>query len=158
MPKCAKCGNGVSIFVADLGGGENVCDQCKEKVRVVALAKAQELERLAERVILTTTHSVEGHVIQDYVGIESIEYVIGTGVFSEMTGNIADFFGARSKGFEKKLQVAKQQAMMALKMLAVQKGANAVVGVDIDYTEFSGNRVGLILNGTLVRTQRIQLY
>ena len=40
---------------------------------------------------------------------------------------------------------------MALKILAAEKGANAVVGVDLDYTEFSGNRVGLILNGTLVK-------
>ena len=58
--------------------------------------------------------------------------------------------GHRNVGFEKKLQDAKQAAFKGLKYLAFQQGANAVVGIDIDYTEFSGNRIGLIVNGTLV--------
>jgi uncharacterized protein YbjQ (UPF0145 family) len=74
------------------------------------------------------------------------------GLFVELTGEIADFFGQRSKGFEGKLQNAKRVAFQALKTLAVQQDANAVVGIDMDYTEFSGNRIGLIVNGTLVRT------
>ena len=53
--------------------------------------------------------------------------------------------------FESKLQQAKQTAFTLLKTRAAEKGANAVVGIDLDYTEFTGNRIGLILNGTLVR-------
>ncbi len=151
MPKCNKCGRGISIFTADILAVDNLCDTCAEAERAKALLKAEEVRKAAEKVILTTTHSIEGHAIEEYLGIESVEYVIGTGVFSEISGGISDFFGARSRGFEKKLQVAKNQAMLALKILAVEKGANAVVGVDLDYTEFSGNRVGLILNGTLVK-------
>jgi uncharacterized protein YbjQ (UPF0145 family) len=151
MPKCSKCGAGISIFAADLSGKDTLCDGCKEAIRTNALIKAEEARKAATKVILTTTHNIDGHTIENYLGIESVEYVIGTGLFSEMSGEISDFFGARSKGFEKKLQIAKQQAMVALKILAAEKGANAVVGVDLDYTEFSGNRVGLILNGTLVR-------
>lgn len=65
--------------------------------------------------------------------------------------DLSDLFGARSSGFENKLQVAKRTAMHALKTIAVRKGANAIIGVDLDYSEFSGNRVALILNGTLVK-------
>jgi uncharacterized protein YbjQ (UPF0145 family) len=52
---------------------------------------------------------------------------------------------------KRKLQIAKEQAMFALKTLAVEKQANAIVGVDLDYIQFALNRVWLILNGTLVR-------
>jgi uncharacterized protein YbjQ (UPF0145 family) len=106
--------------------------------------------------IVTTTPTLEGHQIVAYLGIESVEIVIGTGLFVELTGEIADFFGQRSKGFEGKLQNAKRVAFQALKTLAAQQDANAVVGIDLDYTEFSGNRIGLIVNGTLVRTVPIE--
>lgn len=105
-------------------------------------------------VILTTTHSVEGHRIESYLGIESVEFVIGTGFLSELTGGIADLFGRRSRLFEGKLHDAKREAFEALKYVAMRRGANAVVGIDMDYTEFSGNRVALILNGTLVYVER----
>ena len=84
------------------------------------------------------------------MGIESAEYVIGTGVFYEVVTHVKDFFGFRSSMFQKKLQKAKQEGFEVLKLLAAQKDAKAVVGIDFDYTEFSGNRVALILNGTLV--------
>lgn len=84
------------------------------------------------------------------MGIESVEYVIGTGMFSEMSSSVADVLGGRSTAFEQKLQYAKKVAVSTLKIRAAAQGANAVVGVDMDYAEFSGNRVALILNGTLV--------
>jgi uncharacterized protein YbjQ (UPF0145 family) len=109
---------------------------------------------LAQNVLLTTTPSIDGHRIKKYLGIESVEFVIGTGLFSEITSSVQDFFGQRSSGFEKKLRDAKTYAMDALKFAAASKGANAVVGIDMDFTEFSGNRIGLILNGTLVLAER----
>ncbi len=101
-------------------------------------------------IVLTSTHSVDGYRIGSYLGIESVEIVIGTGMFSEISSGIDDFFGARSTAFESKLARAKEIAIKKLKFIAFEKGANAVVGVDLDHTEFSGNRIGLIVNGTLV--------
>ncbi len=65
--------------------------------------------------------------------------------------SIDDFFGMRSTAFEKKLQDAKQAAFTKLRQVVDKRGANAIIGVDLDYTEFSDNRVGLIVNGTLVK-------
>ncbi len=116
-------------------------------------AAKKRLERLIKAshgILVTTTPGIDGHRVRKYIGIESVEFVIGTGVFSEVTSSIADFFGARSTAFENKLQAAKREAMDALKFLAAERGANAIVGVDLDYCEFSGNRVALIINGTLV--------
>jgi uncharacterized protein YbjQ (UPF0145 family) len=120
-----------------------------------AAQRAAEVAERAANVLVTTTPTIEGHRIVSYLGIESVEIVIGTGFFSELTGDISDFFGVRSKAFEGKLQEAKKAAFDLLKTRAEQKGANAVVGVDLDYTEFTGNRIGLIVNGTMVRAVRI---
>jgi uncharacterized protein YbjQ (UPF0145 family) len=102
---------------------------------------------------VTTTPSIDGHRITKHLGIESVEFVIGTGVFSEVSTSFADFFGLRSTAFESKLQVAKTIAMDSLKCLSVERGATAIVGIDIDYCEFTGNRIALIINGTLVRAE-----
>ena len=141
----------LALITADLGGGEYVCDPCKAKAERQARVKAEVIREAAAKVIVTTTPSVDGTRVVAYLGIESVEYVIGTGPVAEFTTGIADIFGARSTAFEKKLQTAKVQAMDALKFRAAEKGANAVIGVDLDFTEFSGNRVALVLNGTLVK-------
>jgi uncharacterized protein YbjQ (UPF0145 family) len=106
--------------------------------------------------VVTTTHSIDGHRVFKYLGIESVEVVIGTGLWSEFTGDLADFLGRRSKGFEAKLQQAKEAAFQILKMKAAEKGAHAVIGIDMDYTEFSSNRIGVIVNGTLVRLAQLR--
>jgi uncharacterized protein YbjQ (UPF0145 family) len=89
--------------------------------------------------------------VERYIDIESVEIVAGTGMFSELGGDIADFFGSRSTAFEQKLQHAKKTALNRLRYIAFERGGNAVIGVDLDYTEFSGNRIGLIANGTIVK-------
>ncbi len=119
---------------------QDMCGNCAQKY----------IDNGTRNIVLTSTHSVDGYRITDYLGIESVEIVIGTGMFSEISSSIDDFFGTRSTAFEYKLARAKETAFKKLKLLAFEKGANAVVGVDLDYTEFSGNRIGLIVNGTLV--------
>lgn len=156
--RCRKSGPVLSFLTTDLVTGEYYCEACtaimqreRNDARHKAVQERQLLAGKAAGVVMTTTQHIEGHYVRNYLGIESVEYVIGTGVFSEVSSGVADFFGQRSTQFEGKLQQAKKTAMDALKMLAAEKGANAVIGVDIDYTEFSGNRVALIVNGTLVR-------
>ncbi len=108
-----------------------------------------------KHVILTTTNSIEGHRITRYLGIESVEIVIGTGIVSEFTSAITDIFGERATAFERKLAEAKRACMEKLQAIAAERGANAVVGVDIDYTEFANNRIGVVVNGTLVAVEPI---
>ena len=106
---------------------------------------------MISHIILTTTNSMDGFRVTKYIDIESVELVIGTGLFSEIGGGFADFFGARSTAFEQKLQQAKRMALDKLRFEAFKRDGNAIVGVDLDYTEFSGNRIGLIANGTIVQ-------
>lgn len=138
-----------------------VCPSCQQLIKgenrerqTVDSERQAMLRKRAESVLVTTTHNIDGWKVQKYLGIESVECVIGTGMFSEISSGVSDFLGMRSGGFEQKLQSAKASTFEAIKMLAAQKGGNAIVGVDMDYTEFSGNRIGLIVNGTVVQVVR----
>jgi uncharacterized protein YbjQ (UPF0145 family) len=114
------------------------------------------IKSLLNEIYMTTTHSIDGYKVKKYIDIQSVEIVIGTGMFSEFTSGIADFFGDRSTAFEKKLQDAKKTALDKLKYRAFERDGNAVIGIDLDYTEFSGNRIGLIANGTIVEIEAIR--
>ena len=116
--------------------------------------RLDQLRQNADKVIVTTTNHVEGCVVKQYLGVESVEFVVGTGIFSEITTDFQDFFGKRPSAFERKLQTAKEQSFKMLRLIAAKKGANAVIGIDLDYSEFAGNRVALIINGTLVKVAR----
>ena len=125
--------------------GKDFCEQCFPK----------QWEQRLSSIIITTTPFIDGYKVKKYIDIESAEIVLGTGIFSEFSSSISDFLGKRSKGFESKLQKAKKDAFTQLKYKAYQVGGNAIIGIDIDYTEFSGNRIGLIANGTIVEIEKI---
>lgn len=152
---CARCGtkrNFTAVFSGDLATDTYVCPNCAQKERDCI----ESVKRAAEKIIVSTTPTIDGYWVRNYIGIESVEFVIGTGPLSEISSSFSDLFGQRSSAFESKLAMAKKHVMDALKVVAVQKGADAVIGIDLDYTEFSGNRVGLVISGTLVQLERKQ--
>ena len=140
--ECASCNKAQGFFAGKpftTINGKDYCPTCADDY----------VQKRTASIIITTTSNVDGFNVIKYVDIESVEIVIGTGAFSEFDSAVADFFGARSTAFEQKLQKAKNIAFQKIKLKACEKGANAVIGIDIDYTEFSGNRIGIIVNGTL---------
>ena len=146
--KCPICGDESGLLKAVILkrlDGKEMCSQCAKKY----------VEDKIKEIQMTTTNNFDGYKAKKYIDIASVEIVIGTGIFSEFSGEIADFFGARSTEFEKKLQRAKKLAFEKLKFIAFEKGGNAVAGIDVDYTEFSGNRIGLIVNGTVLEIEKI---
>ena len=104
--------------------------------------------------ILTTTESVEGKRITQYLGIVAGQAVMGTNVVRDFFADIRDIVGGRSGSYEKELDKAKRLALDDLASEAEDLGADAVVGVDLDY-EFlgSGERSMLMVsaNGTAVK-------
>lgn len=142
---CTKCGKKLAFLEGTKLGEEIYCRDCMRK----------HIDSIDKYVMITTTNYFEGFKIKRYIDIVSVEVVIGTGVFSEISTSIEDLFGMRSTTFEKKLHTAKDFAIKKIKYLAFEKGGNAVVGVDLDYTEFSNNRIGLIVNGTIVEIEAL---
>ena len=103
--------------------------------------------------ILTTTPSVEGKNITEYQGIVFGEVIAGVDFIKDLTAGLSNFFGGRSGTYEEELLRAREEAMRELEERARALGADAVVGVDVDY-EVLGANYGMLLvteSGTAVR-------
>lgn len=101
---------------------------------------------------LTTTPTLEGRHIQRYCGIVAGEAVLGANIFKDLFAGIRDVVGGRSGVYEKELRKARQIALDELAEQARELGANAVVGIDIDY-EVLGEKNGMLMvsaSGTAV--------
>ena len=101
---------------------------------------------------LTTTPTLEGKRITRYCGIVAGEAVLGANVFKDMFAGIRDIVGGRSGTYEKELRKALQYALDELAEQAEELGANAVVGIDLDY-EVLGEKNGMLMvtaSGTAV--------
>ena len=83
--------------------------------------------------ILTTTPTIEGRPVREYKGIVTGETIIGANVWKDFTAGLRDFFGGRSGNYEKVLQQAKDTSLKEMQQRAEALGANAIVGIDIDY-------------------------
>ena len=99
---------------------------------------------------VTTGHNFEGYRIIDYKGIVSGDIVLGTGFMSEFAANWSDAFGTTSGAFSGKMKTAKQKALKQLISNGMMIGANAIIGIDFDYTMFGNNMLGVSANGTAV--------
>jgi len=102
--------------------------------------------------IVTTTPSVDGHSIQRYCGVVAGEAVLGANLFKDLFAGIRDLVGGRSATYERELQNARELALQELQQRAMSLGANAVVGVDLDY-EVLGQANGMLMvsaSGTAV--------
>lgn len=150
---CAKCGKKSTRPIKIKG--ISYCQVCGPKVMEEIVKGSEPTLAQSYNVLITTTNNFEGYRITEYLGVESVEIVIGTGLISEFTSSISDFFGKRSTDFERKLKEAKKTAFEYLKESAKKKGGNAVVGLDIDYVQFTENRIGIVVNGTIVKIVEI---
>ncbi|MBP5514501.1 MAG: heavy metal-binding domain-containing protein [Bacteroidaceae bacterium] len=83
--------------------------------------------------ILTTTPQIEGHTIREYKGVVTGETIIGANFVKDFFAGIRDIVGGRSGSYEKVLRKAKDTSMKEMMERARELGANAVVGIDIDY-------------------------
>ncbi|WP_146591600.1 heavy metal-binding domain-containing protein [Puniceibacterium confluentis] len=100
--------------------------------------------------ILTTTPTLEGHRITAYKGIVVGEAIMGANFVRDFFASITDIVGGRSGAYESKLQDARDTAMRELEQRAAAKGANAVVGVDIDYEVVGESMLMVSVSGTAV--------
>jgi uncharacterized protein YbjQ (UPF0145 family) len=96
------------------------------------------------RMLITTTPTIEGKRIREYRGIVTGEAIMGANVFRDLFAGIRDIVGGRSAGYEKELRSARETALAELAANAQQLGANAVVGVDLDY-EVLGETNGMLM-------------
>ncbi len=101
--------------------------------------------------LMTTTDGVEGRKIAEYLGIVSGDAVVGANIFRDLFARVRDIVGGRAGGYEKALAGAKEAAMEDLAEQAGALGADAVVGVDLDYESVGDSMLMVSVNGTAVR-------
>jgi uncharacterized protein YbjQ (UPF0145 family) len=103
--------------------------------------------------ITTTTPTIEGHRVAEYLGIVTGESIIGANIFRDLFAGIRDIVGGRSASYERILGDARKTALTEMEAEAQRRGADAVVGVDLDY-EVLGAQNGMLMvtaSGTAVR-------
>ena len=107
--------------------------------------------------IVTTTNTVEGKKITRYLGIITGEAILGANIFKDMFAAVTDIVGGRSSSYERELGKARELALDELEDWAEELGANAVIGVDIDYESF-GKTNGMLMvsaTGTAVKVEDV---
>ena len=102
--------------------------------------------------ILTTTPNIEGYKILEYKGLVTGETIIGANFIKDFFAGIRDIVGGRSKSYEKVLQEGKETSVREMMQRAQELGANAIVGIDIDYETVGegGSMLMVACSGTAV--------
>lgn len=105
--------------------------------------------------ILTTTNTLDDKKVVEYIGIVTGEAIIGANLFRDIFASITDIVGGRSAAYEKVLRESKDNALSELEDNARKLGANAVIGIDLDYETIGSNGSMLMVtaSGTAVRYQ-----
>ena len=104
------------------------------------------------RMLISTTPTIEGRPIQAYKGVVTGETIIGANLFKDFMAGIRDIIGGRSGSYERVLREAKDTALAEMQQRAQEMGANAIVGVDIDYETIgqNGSMLMVAVSGTAV--------
>lgn len=169
---CSKCG--VSLAEYDWSGrldsnfepttkidGGNYCASCASPAKI-----ASEQRKLAMnsgddaiwKIPVTTTPSIDGYKVANVVDVISAECVFGMNIFKDFFASLTDIFGGRSGTSQSALREARQLCVYELRAEAHRLGANAVIGVNLDYSEFSGqgkSMLFLVASGTAVVLEKV---
>ena len=106
--------------------------------------------------IKTTTHTIQGREITDYLGVVVGEAILGANIFKDIFGAVRDVVGGRAGAYEKELGKAREIAFGELEAEAKSLGANAIVGIDLDYEVVGagGSMMMVSVSGTAVKLGR----
>ncbi|MBA2276843.1 MAG: heavy metal-binding domain-containing protein [Chloroflexia bacterium] len=102
---------------------------------------------------VSTTHALEGRPVKEYLGVVTGEAILGANLFKDLFAGIRDLVGGRSAAYEKELRRAREIAIEEMTQQATERGATAVIGVDLDYETIGdgGSMLMVTASGTAVR-------
>ena len=159
---CQMCGAEYDNF--GRGPDENYCDNCldkgkqineqKEMDRNEAKKRHDELQLKIDSIKLTTTPSYPNYEVEEVLDVITSECVFGMNIFRDFFAEVRDVFGGRSAASQKVLRDARRTCLSELKKEAFEMGGDAIIGIDLDYSEISGKGKGmlfLVASGTVVK-------
>ena len=156
MAECKDCKQQVGFFYMVGGRCPDCHDEWKQKRSDAGEKVSNAPQRDAEiETILLTTETSSGLEILERIDIITAECAYGMNMFKDLFASARDFFGGRSEAVQKTMRDARKTVLYELRREAASLGANAVVGVDLDYVELSGagNMVMLVASGTAVKVR-----
>jgi uncharacterized protein YbjQ (UPF0145 family) len=101
--------------------------------------------------LVTTTTAIEGRPVQQYMGVVVGETILGANIFRDIGAQFRNITGGRVSGYEKELRRARDEAMSEMEQAATEMGADAIIGVDIDYETVGGSMLMVTVSGTAVK-------
>lgn len=102
--------------------------------------------------LVTTTTAVEGRPVREYLGVVAGETILGANIFRDIGAVFRDIAGGRAAGYEKELRKARESAIAEMSAAATEMGADAIIGVDLDYeTVGNGSMLMVTAAGTAVK-------
>lgn len=170
MAECTACGEKFKLLGARFGPDGDLCGSCFDRLGYNALVdltnqrlgiSAQKAQDQRERdatidAILLTTETAPNLNITKRIEIVTAECAFGMNIFKDLFAGVRDIVGGRSKAVQQTMRDSRRTALYELKREAYEVGANAVVGVDLDYVELAGtgsSMVMLVASGTAVRIE-----
>lgn len=142
---CWECGKILDESLLD----ENTLNEISKKTEQIDPFQRKEVKEH----LLTNGFTFENKHIIQYIGLVSGEIVIGTGFISDFKANISDLFGIESQAYSDKIKQSKKAALYDMIIESVELGGNAVIGISYDFVLFSGNMIGVSVNGTSVKVK-----
>lgn len=126
-----------------------VCERCSTPLHLKGSDRAQ-----YDNILIVTTPNIEGRPIAEYLGVVIANVVLGTPWGADWNATLADLGGGRSPAIQASLRIAAEGAFNELRQQAVERGADAVIAVDVDYNSYRDNMLMVVANGTAVRLQQ----
>lgn len=149
---CESCGKLVSQrYASKYIPDKWICGECREDEKLPA--DIQGLEKELSEIIITTTYAIEARKVVQYLDVISAEVIEGINIFSDFGAGVADIFGGSATGYQKALDRMKNAAFRIIREKAHKLGANAIIGVDLDYGDLRGTMLMLVVNGTAVKVE-----
>lgn len=136
----------VSAYLTTLFSSENVMKNMQEVNNSLV---SQQEDRISS-LLITSGFNFEGYHIMKYCDFIMEETVLGIGAFKSLFASVSNITGTESVSLHNKIEDAKNRAILELKKKALSLNANAIIGIDIDFTMFADSMIAVIANGTAV--------
>ena len=155
MAECAECNRVVGDWLeaVEFIEGFTLCAPCGKRKKVVEKHRQLHSITIPTPEVTLTTETYLGDLVVDRLGVIASECVLGVNVFRDFKSAITNITGGRSQGLQNSLKEAKEIVFRELKLEAHNLGANAVIGIDLDYQELNGkggDMLMLVASGTAV--------
>ncbi|MEP4148735.1 MAG: YbjQ family protein [Halioglobus sp.] len=160
---CRSCGARMGGVFGNEISADNpeICYACGLKMPAAEAAAANErteaLKQKASQLPITTSFTISGREIDQEIDVITAECVFGMNIFRDLFAGVRDIVGGRSEATQKVLRDTRKTCLTELRKEAVESGADAIIGVNLDYSEFSGggkSMLFLVASGTAVKLKQ----